>query len=521
MPRLAPYLQRRGGGLFFRISVPYELRPMIGVREFTRALPEPTCRAASPMALELAAVAKRLFEELRTMSNVGSTDQEKLRQVIDKAKDKLRISELQDTVRDMEFEHVTQLHRLKRQHDEALQVARLEAENALLKQALLRPAEAPLRAQDVQHVATPAPMLKDVVEAFLAQYELRGKEQMLKKHKPALNMFLQVVGNKPVNELRRADINEFFDLLICLPPRWNDQCRQLGVSIRELACMDHEKTIGPKTFQDGYIASLRPFLRASIRDYGDQGFPDTLTTEGIEYLGDQEEDVNKQRAFRVHELERLFRGAEMQRFAADPELHDFYWLPLLGLFTGARVNEICQLNPQVDISQDQETGVWFLWINAESEADVGVRKSVKTGDSRKVPLHRVLIELGFLRHVERLRKLGAKRLFLSWQPVRGRASGEAEKWFRQFLVDVGLRDDTPKAKLLGMHAFRHTLLTYGQLSKPSPLNLTRITGHAAAVEGFSNVANNYLDKSILNNLQELKDLLDKLDYGITFIKPAI
>lgn len=519
MPRLAPYLQRRGAGFSFRISVPPDLRHLIGVREFIKALSETSHEAASPTALEFAAAAKRLFCEVRAMTGI-EINHDKLQLVVAKMQLKLERQSAEEKDEKVAREH-------ERDKKEAVRVARLEAyhegfSKALEAQQRLIPVEV-VRAASLVPVepsvqVRPSPTLRTVVGAFLAQYEKRGKPQMLKKHRPALNMLVEVVGDRPVNELRQADINEFFEVLAALPPRWSDQCRQLQLSVRQLADLEHAETIGPKTFEDGYMASVRSFLKATKRDYGDQGFPLSLTTDGIEYLGDQEEDTNKQRAFKPAELERLFAGAEMQAYAADPAQHDKYWLPMLGLFTGARVNELCQLNPQIDITRDEESGIWHLWINAESEADKGIHKSVKTNDERRVPIHKTLMALGFVEHAIRLKKSGVKRLFPSWLPSKGRASGEAEKWFRQFLRDTGLRDETPKAKLLGMHAFRHTLLSYGTASKPS-LNLGVITGHAQATPGVSAVQAGYNDVSITNKLQDRQELLDKLNYGIDFFRP--
>jgi integrase len=454
-------------------------------------------------------------------------DLDKVKAALREARLKLQISDLKDERLEAEAVWLSERRALVNAHGQELKLATLEAENGALKGFLARPdtqatlAHAPALENAPQaDLGPPSPMLGAVVEAFLKQYERRGKPQMLKKHKPVLSMFVDVVGDKPVRALKQAHINDYFEVLTALPPRWNDQCRRLGLSVRELAQMAHEQTIGPKTFEDTYIASIRPFLKAAKKDWGDQGFPLGLTTDGIEYLGEQEEDVNKQRAFKLDELKRLFGGPEMKAFASNPERVDCYWLPTVGLFTGARVNELCQLNPQADILQDLESGIWHFWINTETEADAGIVKSVKTGDARRVPIHKKLIELGFLEHVKSLKARGAKRLFQSWQPVRGRASGEAEKWFRQFLRDTDLRDETPKMNILGMHAFRHTLLTYGQAQRP-PLNMTTITGHAQVHEGFSVVAASYLDQSILDALPDRKMLLDQLDYGVDFFSPLV
>jgi integrase len=367
----------------------------------------------------------------------------------------------------------------------------------------------------------PAPMLKAVIDGFLGKYPQDKKSAMFKKHKPVLSMLLEVVGNKPINELKQADINDFFELLERLPPRWADQCRKRKLTVRELAELDFDITLGPKSFDDTYIASIRPFLKSAKKDWQDQGFPLGLTTDGIEYLGDREEGESKQRAFERDELVRLFEGDEMRRFANDSSQHHFYWILHLGLFTGARVNEICQINPQTDILQDEESGAFYLWITKDTEADPRIRKSVKTGDSRKVPIHHKLIELGFLTYVKRTKAGGHKLLFPEWQPINRRASGEAEKWVRQFFLDTKLRDETPKAKILGMHAFRHTLLTYGAKQKP-PLSLFCVTGHAQdeAPIHATGAGKGYLTLSLLSSLSDRKELLDRLDYKIALSTPV-
>ncbi|TIT88774.1 MAG: hypothetical protein E5W59_17825, partial [Mesorhizobium sp.] len=79
------------------------------------------------------------------------------------------------------------------------------------------------------------------------------------------------------------------------------------------------------------------------------------------------------------------------------------WGPLIGLYTGARLNEICQLELS-DIKQDD--GVWYFDFN-----DEGDQKRLKTTASRRrVPIHNQLIAMGFLEYVDSLRA-GQTRLF--------------------------------------------------------------------------------------------------------------
>jgi len=526
MPRTAPYIQRRGYGLTFRIAIPPDLRGIVGVREITKALPTTDRGQATPLALKYAACAKRMFLELR--AGMATPNQDALKLVAQLAREKIKQSDLKEEKEQQEFAHANELRQVRQDAARQIELVRLQAENEAMRRALagfslpsVAAHSSALASVPAASVAAPVPNLKAVVGGFLGKYQQDKKPAMFRKHKPVLAMLLDVVGDKPISELKQADINDFFELLGRLPPRWADECRKRKLTIRELAELDFDITLGPKSFEDTYIASIRPFLKAAKKDWQDQGFPLGLTTDGIEYLGDREEDENKQRAFKRDELVRLFEGEEMCDFAQDASQHHRYWIFHLGLFTGARVNEICQINPHADILQDKESGAWYLWITKETESDSRVRKSVKTGDSRKVPIHQKLIELGFLTYVERVKAAGHKLLFPEWQPINRRASGEAEKWVRQFFRDTNLRDETPKAKILGMHAFRHTLLTYGAMQKP-PLSLFCITGHAQdeAPIHATGAGKGYLTLSLLSPLSDRKELLDQLDYGLAFYAPV-
>lgn len=150
-------------------------------------------------------------------------------------------------------------------------------------------AKLPDAAEAIQGV----PTLGQLVKRFLDKAD--QSKPMFKKYSAVLPLFLEVVGDKKVDQLKQIDI-ENFCLFICkLPPRWSDQVRQKKISVTKLAGRDHEKTISPKTYEDTYIAAIRPFLNEAIRVFGDQGFPRHLTTDGIGYSGKQKAGENKQR----------------------------------------------------------------------------------------------------------------------------------------------------------------------------------------------------------------------------------
>jgi integrase len=511
MSNFTPYLIRRGNILFFRISVPQDLRSHLGLREITKTLGTPSKQKASPIALSLAAQAKQLFNKLR--ENMGT----------DKPSDefisvgliyKLELSEF-GLLKNLEI--TTETHDKEGEAESLLQTTldRFSQSNSSLnEQTSILSTQSKLEALPKDSDNT---KLKAVIESFLDKYKAKNKSAMLKKHQAVLDMLLKVVGDKLISEIKQADINDFFELLGRLPPRWADACKKDNLSILELSELEHAETIGPKTFKSTYLASVRYFLKAARKDWQDRGFPLSLTIEGIEYTGDREEGENKQRAFKPDELKRLFEGPEFTAFANIPNQAHCYWLPLVGLFTGARVNEICQLNPQVDIFHDSESDSWCFNIDKNSEADPRIKKSVKSGESRKIPIHSKLIELGFIDYFKHVKSLGAKLLFPEWQPINKRASGNAEKWFRKLLRDANLRDETENACILGMHAFRHTLLTYGAMQEPK-LFLMCITGHEQneVVNQVTGAAKGYFTLSLLGSLQDKASLLNQLDYKLNF-----
>jgi integrase len=142
----------------------------------------------------------------------------------------------------------------------------------------------------------------------------------------------------------------------------------------------------------------------------------------------------------LEDLETLFDPQNLDR---DKFKRSYtFWLPYLGLYTGARIEELCQLN-LADIRQ--VGGILVFDINDRDE------KRLKTQSSRRVvPVHPRLIELGLHDHVESMRKKGEDRLFPELKKQRDGYSQVASKWFGRYRQKHGI--DKP------FHSFRHTFI---------------------------------------------------------------
>jgi hypothetical protein len=127
-----------------------------------------------------------------------------------------------------------------------------------------------------------------------------------------------------------------------------------------------------------------------------------------------------------------------------------FWVPLLALFHGLRLNEACQLYTE-DVREVD--GVACLLIRDGVDAGSATDKRLKTVSSeRTIPIHAELLKMGFLAYVER-RRLNRKepRLFPELTKGRtGKFSDPFGKWFTRFLASVlGAK---PRATF---HSFRH------------------------------------------------------------------
>lgn len=152
-----------------------------------------------------------------------------------------------------------------------------------------------------------------------------------------------------------------------------------------------------------------------------------------------------------------------------------YWLPLLALFTGARLNELGQLRTS-DIVHERysregiESFAWVIRITAD-EAD-GLRLKNRSS-ARRVPIHPTLIDLGFLRYTDGQRGKGAAKLFPDLRGDRfGVVTGNWSKWFGPYLRSRNITD--PK---IVFHSFRHSFKHFARESGISKGVNDALTGH--------------------------------------------
>ena len=178
---------------------------------------------------------------------------------------------------------------------------------------------------------------------------------------------------------------------------------------------------------------------------------------------DQKRDV-----FTDEDLELIFVKSYEYGQDKHRNAHTF-WIPLLGLYTGARLEEICQLLRTDVIQKD---GIWCLNIDESDAPDI---KSVKTSEQRIIPLHSFLVDdLRFIDYVHSLKKKDI-RVFPKLKRVSNRWGHGFSQWFSQFKKRAGIESESGKKVF---HSFRHTFIDHLKQKGANEQHVKEYVGHA-------------------------------------------
>jgi integrase len=193
------------------------------------------------------------------------------------------------------------------------------------------------------------------------------------------------------------------------------------------------------------LARLAAFFRWAV----DQELVDKPRFNGLTALQPRKSKAESRQPFSSSDLGRLFSDdLYRHRFnKIDSQKAGKYWVPLLALYHGARQNELCQLEASDIVEID---GIHAIRITVEGLH--GRTKRLKTASAeRTIPVHPVIIELGFLDYCESVRAAGQVMLFEDLTvSVDGSYSKNFSKWFGRYCSDQGLSDSR-----LNFHSFRH------------------------------------------------------------------
>lgn len=263
-------------------------------------------------------------------------------------------------------------------------------------------------------------------------------------------VFRSVIGDIKTGDITKNNINQFLRVVMNLPANKTKIDKYRNKSFGDFLTFDiPEKDRLSPTTQEKYIRGMGAFLKWLKRnDYTDIDLD--LPIKNLKFTKVR---ANEQRAsFSKADLAKLFNSKEYVQGTHKQPSH--FWVPLIGLYTGARLNEICQLQV-ADIRVDNETGKWVFDINEDKESDSN--KSLKKPfHARLVPVHKKLIELGLIDYLDSQKR--HKRLFsdLPFVSSNNKYGDKLQRWFnRTYKSNCQIT-----SLKTSFHSLRHTVITH-------------------------------------------------------------
>lgn len=264
-----------------------------------------------------------------------------------------------------------------------------------------------------------------------------------------VDRFIALAGDRPIDTYAKADARHFKEVLSSLPASWWQVKALQKLTIEEASRKAKTDGLTPMSITNvnKHTNCLYSLMAWAAKHY------DEIERNPFDGMRvEKKASARSERdSFTLDDLKRIFaapiyRGCKSEAQWAKPGAvvlrnSPRYWVPLIALFSGARLTEILQFYRDDIVTVD---GVLCFRISADKED-----QRVKTASSQRlIPVHDELLKLGFAEFVAS--KPG--RLFDTVELAPdGYYSTAFSKQFSTFLRATGVK--RPK---LSFHSFRHS-----------------------------------------------------------------
>ena len=239
------------------------------------------------------------------------------------------------------------------------------------------PLPVPVRKAEEAPSKAKAPQASSLVEPFFLNRETvnEATHQVMGQERGTLRRFIEVAGDRPVDAYGRGDLSQFLNTLRRLPGNYGkspkDKDRLLADIIAQ-AEADGAERLSDKTVKR-HLSALSQFFKFAM----DQGhISNALRAELVEDHAFKEarRARDQREAWTPDDLKKLFASPvstgcrEFFRSQAGPHMirDAKFWLPLLALFQGGRLEEFADLRRKDIVRGDDAGGIWAFDLNGEA-----------------------------------------------------------------------------------------------------------------------------------------------------------
>lgn len=340
------------------------------------------------------------------------------------------------------------------------------------------------------------PSLRDAYKSWIDQQSPSAKTA--EEYGVYVERFISVCGDVPIRSITKKHVLAYRDALSLFPRNIPSDLRSASVTaIQEWTAKKNAKLLARSTINDKAIGSISAILAVALKHDHIQTNP----CLGTKFLL-KEGEVVERLPYSDDDLKALVRSpvlAKGKRYkAGGGEAQK--WLPLIAMYTGARLEEIGQLRV-IDVLFAPKPGDVSFFDMETIDDTPGQETRRKTRSSRRcVPIHQKLIDRGFAGYVEAQRKAGSVRLFPDLSPYRGKITHGFSKWWGRY-ARKSVKDSRKT-----FHSFRHRVTDqFRNQVRPADGILQAILGHDKT-DTTSGYGSGF-------DLETLNEALQRLDYG--------
>lgn len=483
MPK--PLLLRRPAGLYVRFLVPADLRQPLGSRFLVRPL-HARGDAARLVAARMGVALSGLFAAIR--GGRVKDPKEALRKALE-SPDRRDL-----TLRDVVLPGGAKVSQVEINSKEDARLWKmLNDDGRSLEDIGTLPASF--------RTAPPAPALpplllsKAIADHIQDMENARRRPGTILDRRNTLALLLDLIGDLPVSELSADHLRGFLRDMRYWPANARKLAAYRDMTPTQVVAHVRADPAGVDLLADRTLNKHRDQLAHFFSTLEEQGDIARSPLTGLpRHKTDQANDKHPRGRFAADELARIFDPANFLPWAA--KYPHRWWGPLLGVASGARLNEIAQLYVE-DIHQVDAT--WGMAITNE-RPDQHTKSGAK--GRRFIPFHQGLLAGGFLRYVEDARAAGHARLFPHLPHHSKSGYGDAlGDQFRNYVHRLGI---TKPGR--GFHSYRHGTTSEMVHRGHAISAASGVTGHSMKLPGAMAT---YVD---LANLPDRVRAVNDLDY---------
>lgn len=441
----------RHGVYYYRAVIPKELKAKFGLAEIKRSLGTKDPKQAKSMSLAIQALIKVYgFDFLKMLTLKSRT-----------------LDELENMIKnfpDFNFTHIAKM--MVRDQCSGLELfadpsipGDKELLLAVLGELKSNPKFNSLQTSNLAPRLENSLKISQVIPAWLdfIKDDIQSSKTV-DEYKSKILIFKDFVKDIPVDQINKRMVAEF---------------------IQKLKSGEITKNkLKPNTVNK-YVIVIKSFLDQASRMgawHEDKAFP----TIGQKVRVKRQKQTTTYSPFTKEELLQIFSSDNLlswKKLGGGDHRPHMTWLPIIALFTGARLEEIIQLQLSdiyLDESDDIDGVFHKVWVIDINDND---RKTLKNVSSiRKIPLHPLLIEIGFLDYIKDIRSNFPleKNIFPYLIANKYDKMGDSvSKWFGRYLDRLNIKDNKKV-----FHSFRSTANNKLKTSGVDEETRCQMVGHA-------------------------------------------